>query len=178
MPPLVLVAIAWVAGLLAAHHGFVPLGVEPLSLVLVSLIPIAAIVLWPEDRQTRMAGICTLAFLAAALRYQSALPDLDNPGLLAHYNDRGWVELEGVVGGYPDVRDTWTNLKVKVEWVELEGERHAVRGTVLVRAPRFPEHVYGDRVRVSGILETPPEFEDFDYRDYHSQQKKLVHCDC
>jgi hypothetical protein len=49
---------------------------------MVSLIPIAAIVLWPEDRQTRLAAICTLALLAAALRYQSALPDLDDPELL------------------------------------------------------------------------------------------------
>ena len=47
MPPLVLVVVAWVAGLLAAHHWFVPLGIEPLSLVLLSLIPLAAILLWP-----------------------------------------------------------------------------------------------------------------------------------
>ena len=166
MPPLVLVAIAWVAGLVAAHHWFVPLGVEPLSLVLVSLIPLAAIVLWPKDSRTRLAAICTLALVAAILRYQSALPDLDDPGLLGHYNDQGWVELEGVVVGYPDVRDTWTNLKVKAEWIEVEGERLAVQGTVLVRAPRFPEHGYGDRLQVSGLLETPPEFEDFSYREY------------
>ncbi len=166
MPPLVLVAIAWVAGLVAAHHWFVPLGVEPLSLVLLSLIPIAAILLWPRDRQMRLAGFCVLAFLLAALRYESALPDLDDPGLLAHYNDQGWVELEGVVDGYPDVRDTWTNLRVKAESIELEDEGHPVRGTVLVRAPRFPEHRYGDRLRISGLLETPPEFEDFSYKEY------------
>ena len=166
MPPLVLVAVAWVAGLLAAHHWFVPLGIEPLSLVLLSLIPLAAILLWPQDRQMRLAGACVLALLLAALRYQSALPDLDDPGLLAHYNDRGWVELEGVVDGYPDVRDTWTNLKVEAESIEVEGERHQVRGTVLIRAPRFPAHSYGDRLRISGLLETPPEFEDFSYREY------------
>jgi competence protein ComEC len=135
-------------------------------LILVGVIPIAAILLWPRDRQMRLAAICTLALLAAALRYQSALPDLDDPGLLAHYNDQGWVELEGMVDGYPDVRDTWTNLKMEAESIELDGERHPVRGTVLVRAPRFPEHHYGDRLRVSGLLETPPEFEDFSYREY------------
>ena len=166
MPPLVLVAVAWVVGLLAAHHWFVPLGMEPLSLVLLSLIPLAAILLWPKDRQMRLAGACVLALLLAALRYQSALPDLDDPGLLAHYNDRGWVELEGVVDGYPDVRDTWTNLKVEVESIEVEGERHQVRGTVLIRAPRFPAHSYGDRLRISGLLETPPEFQGFSYQEY------------
>ena len=114
----------------------------------------------------RLAGVCVLALLVAALRYQSDLPNLDDPGLLAHYNDRGWVELEGVVDGYPDVRDTWTNLKVEAESIEVEGERHQVRGTVLVRAPRFPAHSYGDRLRISGLLETPPEFDDFSYREY------------
>ena len=122
MPALVLVAAAWVAGLLAAHHWFVPLGIEPLSLVLLSLIPLAAILLWRHDRQVRLVGACVLVLFVAALRYQSAQPNLADPGLLAHYNNRGWVELEGMVDGYPDVRDTWTNLKVKAE--SLQDRRH------------------------------------------------------
>jgi competence protein ComEC len=170
MPPLVLVAIAWVAGLLAAHHWFVPLGVEPLSLVLLSPIPLAALLLWPRDRRMRLAAVCVLALLLAALRYQGALPDLDDPSQVAHYNDRGWVELEGVVSGYPDVRDTWTNLKIEAESIELEGEQYPVRGAVLIRAPRFPEHSYGDRLRISGLLETPPELEGFSYAEYLSRK--------
>ena len=47
----------------------------------------------------------------------------------------------GVVDGYPDVRDTWTNLKVEVNSMEVEGEQHQVRGSVLVRTPRSPPSI-------------------------------------
>lgn len=169
MPPLVWVAIAWVGGLIAAHHWLVPLGVEPLSLVLLGLVTLAAILLWRRDRSMRLAGACALALLLGALRYQAAIPDLDDPAFVAHYNDSGWVTLEGTVQGYPDVRDTWTNLRFEADSLDQEGETHPVGGTVLVRAPRFPEAQYGDRLRVSGLLQTPPQFEDFSYQYYHLQ---------
>jgi competence protein ComEC len=118
----------------------------------------------------RLAGACALALLLGALRYQAAIPDLDDPAFVAHYNDSGWVTLEGTVQGYPDVRDTWTNLRFEADSLDQEGETHPVGGTVLVRAPRFPEAQYGDRLRVSGLLQTPPQFEDFSYQDYLARQ--------
>jgi competence protein ComEC len=118
----------------------------------------------------RLSGACALAMLLGALRYQAAVPDLNDPGAAAHYNDRGWVTVEGIVQAYPDVRDTWTNLRLESETIEADGTVHRVRGTVLVRAPRFPEYQYGDRLRVSGLLQTPPEFEDFSYREYLGRQ--------
>ncbi len=170
MPPLVWVVAAWIAGLIAAHHYLVPLGVAPLSLVMLSLLPLAALFLWREDRSVRLGGACALALLLAALRYQAVLPNLDDPGQVAHYNDGGWVTLEGIVRGYPDVRDTWTNLRLEADSIEIGGEAHLVSGAVLVRAPRFPAYQYGDRLRVSGRLQTPPQFEGFSYPDYLARQ--------
>ena len=170
MPPLVLVAASWVAGLIAAHHWFVPLGVEPLSLAVLSLIPVSAILLWPRDRQIRLAAVCLLALLLASLRYQSALPKLDDPSHVSYYNDRGWAELQGVVTGYPDIRDSWVNVKVEMEWIRIGGTQNAVQGSVLIRTSRYPEIRYGDRLSISGLLETPPEFDDFSYREYLSRK--------
>jgi len=45
-----------------------------------------------------------------------------------------------------------------------------VQGDVLVQTSRFPEYVYGDRIRVVGQLETPPSYDDFDYTAYLSAQ--------
>ncbi len=39
-----------------------------------------------------------------------------------------------------------------------------------MRAPRLPEYAYGDRLRVSGLLETPPEMEGFSYEAYLARQ--------
>ena len=166
MPPLVFVAAAWVAGVIAAHYWLVPARVEPRSLALLSLIPLAAILLWRKDRVVVLSAACALALILGALRYQAHVPDWDDPAFLAHHNDQGWVTLEGVVQDYPDEQDTWTNLNLDTEWVQVDGQKHQVNGTVLVRAPRFPGYRYGDRLRVSGLLETPPVFEGFSYREY------------
>jgi competence protein ComEC len=167
MPPLVLFAGAWVVGLLIARHGLAVAGVGLLPLL---SIPAAALVLWRHDRAMRLSAACGLALLLGALRYQLDLPNLNDPRLPAHYNDRGWVDLEGVVQGYPDLRDTWTDLQLKADTLEIDGETWPVRGTVLVRAPRYPEVRYGDRLRVSGLLQTPPELEGFSYREYLARQ--------
>jgi hypothetical protein len=45
-----------------------------------------------------------------------------------------------------------------------------VTGLVLVQASRYPAHAYGERLVVSGELETPPVFEDFSYKDYLARQ--------
>ena len=170
LPPLVYVALAWLAGLVLAHHWLAPAGLLPVSLALLSLIPLAALILWWRDRSLRLSSACALALLLGALRYQLALPDLNDPHFVAHHNDSGWVTLEGTVGQEPDVRDTWTYLHLDAERLWAEGGEQAVRGKVLLRAPRFPEYRYGDRLRAMGHLETPPRFEDFDYRAYLATQ--------
>jgi competence protein ComEC len=119
----------------------------------------------------RLSGFCALTLLAGALRYQHHQPNWDDPRFAAYYNGKGWVTLEGVVAGYPDVRDTWTNLRVETEAITpsanaITGGVRPIHGTVLVRAPRYPKYHYGDRLKISGPLETPPEFDEFSYREY------------
>lgn len=120
--------------------------------------------------------VCLIAFALGGARYQFAQPTFDET-TLAHYNDVGTVTLEGVVWDEPDERDTRTNLRVQVETLTVLGETpRTVSGVALVYAPSLsearltatgePRWRYGDRVRVIGNLETPPEFESFSYRDY------------
>ena len=170
MPPLVLIAVAWIAGLVLAHSWPFVAEIELLSLALLSLIPLAWTILWHRDRDMRLSGVCTLALLAGICRYQTHLPNLDDPSFVAHHNEQGWTSVVGTVRGYPDVRDTHTLLRVDAESVQLEGQEYRVRGTVLVQAPRFPQYEYGDRLRMSGLLKTPPELEDFSYRAYLSRK--------
>jgi competence protein ComEC len=138
-------------------------------LALTALIPLAGLVLWQGERRVRLVSVCALTFILGAWRYSSTIPHFDE-GSLAYYNDKGWVELTGVVSGEPDVRDTYTNLRVAAESLTLDDQEHTVTGTVLVRAPRYPEYRYGDRLAIEGLLKTPPEFEGFSYRDYLARQ--------
>ncbi len=156
---------AWLLGIYLASLARPP-GV---LLALAALIPLAGFVLWREERRVRLVSVCALALLLGTWRYSSAVPHFDEHSL-AYYNDEGWVTLTGVVSGEPDVRDTYTNLRVAAESLVLGEQEYAVRGTVLVRAPRYPAYRYGDRLEIEGLLETPPEFEGFSYRDYLARQ--------
>jgi len=111
------------------------------------------------------AGICLFALVGGILRVPSDIP---SPGehTLAFYNDSGAVEIQGMVTEQPDVRDRFCLLTLAAEEVSVGGEYRQVSGKVLIRLPRYPVYDYGDVLRVSGGLETPPELEDFDYAGY------------
>ncbi len=170
MPPLILVAIAWMAGLVAAHHILVPVGVEPASIGLLALIPLMALLLWHRDRPMLLAAVCTLALLGGVLRYQLHVRSLHAPQAVATYNDQGWVTLEGMVQGYPDTRDLSTRLEIEIEQLEFKDQAVQVDGRVLVLTTNFPRYRYGDQLRISGMLETAPELEGFSYREYLAQR--------
>ncbi|MFU8796854.1 MAG: ComEC/Rec2 family competence protein [Dehalococcoidia bacterium] len=152
---------AWVGGiLLGSRIGF--------SFLLLSfaLVPFALLPLLPARRTALLtAGICLLALFGGILRLPSELP---SPGedTLAFYNDSGIVEIQGMVTEPPDVRDRFCLLTIAAEGVSVEGEYGQVSGKVLVRLPRYPVYRYGDILRMTGKLETPPELEDFDYAGY------------
>lgn len=107
-----------------------------------------------------------------AARMRAAEPSFDS-GHVASYNDRPEaVSLTGVVIASPDVRDRYVGLRIEAERLRPSwaGGDIPVRGKVLAWAPRFDDWHYGDRVRLDGYLETPPELEEFSYRDYLARQ--------
>jgi len=166
---LITLSTAWLIGIAAAHWLRPPLPV----IGLLAILPLAGLMLWRDDAKVRQIAACGLFLLLGSLRYTLSLPELSDPGHITAYRDQGEITLWGQVVGEPDVRDTYTNLRLAVDRVRIEEEEHRVKGRVLVRAPRYPAYVYGDELEVEGELETPPVFEDFSYRDYLA--RKGVH---
>ena len=163
---LIYLSTAWLIGIAAAHY-FSP----PLTVVgLLTVLPLAALLLWRDDSKVRRIAACGLFLLLGSARYTLSLPDLDSPGHIAAYRDQGEVTLWGRAIGAPDVRDTYTNLRLAVDRVRIDDEEHLVRGRILVRASRYPIYRYGDELEVEGKLETPPVFKEFSYRDYLAWQ--------
>jgi competence protein ComEC len=170
MPPLVPIAIAWTAGLVASHHILTPGNVQPTATALLGLIPLVVLVLWRRDRSVILAAVCALAFVGGLLRYQGHMDRLHAPDAISRQNERGRVTLEGIVRGYPDVRDGWTGLILSSEQIYADGEARQARGRVLLYVRPLPAYHYGDRLRVTGMLETPPEIDGFSYREYLAQR--------
>ena len=68
----------------------------------------------------------------------------------------------------PDNRDTYTNLRIRIEQLRKADENQftPVHGLILARVSPGTTFLYGDRISLQGHLVTPPENEDFSYRDY------------
>ena len=164
---LVLAGLAWLGGIAASSV----LRRPPLLWLTLAGLSLGFAALQRGNPAARRGAVLAAIFFLGGARYQWALPAYDER-FVATYNDRGEVALEGVVVDEPDVRDTHINLRIRAESLLLPETETSlqVTGLVLVRASRYPAYRYGDRLRVVGEVETPPEFEDFSYADYLARQ--------
>jgi len=162
---LLYVSCAWVAGI------FLGSKLSPPILALsFGLIPFVLIPFFPRSKKTLIVvGLCLFALLGGVLCFPSSLPPADEYSL-RFYNDTGIVEIQGMVIEEPDIRDTYCLLTFSASEIIVNGEKEQVSGTSLIRVPRYPTYHYGDVLKVSGELETPPQFEDFDYKSYLARQ--------
>jgi competence protein ComEC len=158
-------AVSWLAGIYLQSV----LQAPSWALRLAFPLPVAVILLWWPEWRIRLAAACTLVLLLGALRYDAAVPRFDE-GDLGYYNDHGTATITGFVVEAPDVRDCYVNLRVSARDLEIDGGMRPVEGLALVRTGRHPSYEYGDEVQIEGKLETPPESEDFSYKDYLARQ--------
>jgi len=111
-----------------------------------------------------------VSFCLGGLRYQLSLPKID-AFHIAWYNDRDYdLLVTGTLDEPPDYRDTYTNLRLKVEAVDTGSGDLPVKGLLLARVFPNETYHYGERVRLRGKLVTPPENEEFSYREYLAGQ--------
>ena len=104
-------------------------------------------------RKAEILGFCILVFVIGILRVQITEFNIEN-NELRRLNGAN-VVLQGVIVNEPDVRDNYQKLKVKIK-----------DSTVLINADLYQKYGYQDIIKVSGKLETPQEFEDFNYKNY------------
>jgi competence protein ComEC len=169
MTPLSYAGIAWLIGIWLGSLLALPLYAWlGLAATTVGVAVVARVAEMRPSYQARLALTCAAVLALGAVRLVLAQPRFTATSL-ATYNDWGWLTLTGVVAGEPDVRDTYVAYKVDVQQIvpdTAESEPLAVHGAAQVRGPRYPVYHYGDRVQVSGLLETPSAGDDFNYRDY------------
>jgi competence protein ComEC len=162
---LLYVSCAWVAGIFLGSKISLPL-----FALAFGLIPFALIPFLPNSKKTLIvAGLCLFALLSGGLHFPSSLPPVDEHSL-CFYNDSGIVEIQGTVTDEPDIRDRYCLLTFSASGIIVNGEKEEVSGTSLIRVPRYPAYHYGDVLKITGKLETPLQFEDFDYKSYLARQ--------
>jgi competence protein ComEC len=123
-----------------------------------------------STRTYLIIALSLVSFCLGGLRYQFSLPKID-AFHIAWYNDRDYdLLVTGTLDEPPDYRDTYTNLRLKVEAVDTGSGDLPVEGLLLARVFPNETYEYGERIRLRGKLVTPPENEDFSYRDYLAGQ--------
>jgi len=111
-----------------------------------------------------------VSFSLGGFNYQIRQPKID-AFHIAWYNDREYdLLVTGTIADPPDYRDTYTNLRLNVESVDTGSGDLPVEGELLVRVFPNETYQYGERIRIRGKLATPPENEEFSYRDYLARQ--------
>jgi competence protein ComEC len=158
-------ALACAAGIAVASILRLPLAVWLWWL----LLPAGLLLIWRRDPLLRRTHLSLLVFVLAAVRYTAALPQFDERSLTT-YNGRGTMLLVGTVDDYPDRRDYALYLHFDVTRLRLDGAWREVSGVARLQVPRETDARYGDQLQVFGEPTTPPEFEDFSYKDYLARQ--------
>ena len=137
------------------------LGFLILGLILIS-------VLW-RYKKLVVIGFCVLFLVLGIWRHQGLELSIMN-NELRKFNDSGEnITLVGIVATEPDIREKSIKLTLDnliIEKKETGSILPLIGGQVLVTTWRYPEYKYGDRLKITGKLENPPIFNEFNYKDY------------
>lgn len=160
--PFVLITAAFAAGLWLASQFALPLWFSGA----VAFGAFVALVSWAITRQhDDIAWSAAFVMLAAIGASWYTLRETPAENAPSTYNGR-YVAVEGVVDDEPDNRPEIAYLRVRVTRMVVNGSVVQPNGIVLIRADHAIDWHYGDVARAFGVLDAPPVFADFDYRDY------------
>lgn len=123
--------------------------------VIQTILLMCLAVIFRKEKLVLVLSISSLIILVSAayrLFYQQKLQPQNLP-----FNQE--VSFQGIVIDEPDIRVD--KIKLTIETADFGSKTK-----ILVNLPRFPEYQYGDKLNVSGQLQIPKSFEDFDYRKY------------
>jgi competence protein ComEC len=172
--PLLWISLSFLAGIILARGVFLSIWIW-LSLAALALFLSLLLrrLLSPELRIANYTfPLSTFHFLLPAfLLLGSAYYQFRQPAIdafhIAFYNDREYdLLITGHLTRLPDYRDRYTNLRIEVEAVDTGNGDMPASGLMLVRVQPNQTYEYGERIRLRGQLKTPPESEEFSYRDY------------
>ena len=174
---LIYLSLSWIAGIyLGMWAGFHWAAIAALA-------GVALLALLLRRGKALLLVLCLIALVAGIFRFQTTVPAVDESAL-QFYNDKDAVQIKGLVAADPEPTDSAVALRLEAREIKVGEVWRDASGVVLVYAPRFPYpdffpsdgsrdppyYRYGDLLQVEGELETPAEFEGFDWQEYLALQ--------
>ncbi len=103
-------------------------------------------------------GFCVLAFGTGLWRAESVFTAGSGDKIYEH------AVLIGKVAAEPDIRIDFSQYTLNI--AESTVQKLKNNGKILVKTGLYPKYNYGDTLKISGNVEVPENFSDFDYRNY------------
>jgi competence protein ComEC len=155
-------AFAWLLGVAAAAFT----GADPwAALAAAAGLGALSFALRPRASTLALIALGAALIFAASWRYESTVPPAAPSGI-AQQNDSDPVRFRALIVSEPDDRGGTVRYRLAVRDVYWGDRWRPESGGILMRTAPFPRYEYGDLLDLEGELETPPTFDDFDYREY------------
>lgn len=143
--------------------------------LLIGAISLIAISVYQKtySKKGLLAGVLFLVFIFGVIRFNSF--NFSN-SILNQFADvkvggKGMpVSLVGYVDEESDVNSDKTQLVFRVKELIVRDEIIKLNERTLIRTNVFPTYKFGDELSVVGSLQTPKNFDDFDYIKYLQKQ--------
>ena len=119
-----------------------------------------------KQKSILVFGFCLIILAFGILRYQIALNNFENAELKNFIDFPESIQILARVAKEPDARENNINLTVNTEELLINKIGIPMEGKILITTERYPEYQYGNKLEITGLLKTPPVFEDFNYKDY------------
>lgn len=172
--PLLWISIAFVTGVVASL--FLPI-FWPVVAAIGIVFSLAAFLeshllnrfaVYAQWRKNIPIPVCLLGavLLGGMVRGEMGSPGF-TPGDLAFYNGTDGVLIRAMASQPSESHDKSTLLTVTAKKISTDGISFTpVRGDAVILLPAGCVYKYGDQLEIQGKLETPPENDDFSYRQY------------
>ena len=108
-------------------------------------------------KEAAIAGFCLLFLVLGVIRLQISEFNIINDKLSKLNDGPDKITLIGQIISEPKIKDASQTLRVKVKGTD---------SVVQITLDRYPEYNYLDTVKITGKLKSPPEFTDFNYKNY------------
>lgn len=120
-------------------------------------------------KEAALLGFCLVFLAIGIIRHQSALNWRINDEISGFHNQE--IVFKGIVAKEPEKKLDKIKITVESSEIKINQQWQKISGRVLVAVALYPDYSYGDFLEISGQLEEPVKFDDFDYREYLTKDK-------
>jgi len=152
--------LLFIAGIFAASFFKFPF----VFLLLILILSLILISIFPKSRSILFFAFCLLFFVFGIFRYQNYFLKIQNQEIKNFVGKE--ISIFGIVDDEPKIREKLTIFPLKTE-----------KGKILVKAKRYPEFEYGEKVKITGILKEPEAKDSFNWKNYLLKDGILVEMD-